>query len=94
MVEVHRAPIVHELCASQSGRVIRMDAGGIGRACVALGAGRAQASDTIDFAVGVSAIQAVGAAVTRGEPLLRIHARSEASLEAVLPLIEAAVAIA
>ena len=94
MVEVHRAPIVHELCASQSGQVIRMDAGGIGRACVALGAGRAKASDTIDFAVGVSAIRSVGATVQRGEPLLRIHARSEASLRAVLPLIEAAVSVA
>ena len=94
MVEVHRAPIIHEFCASQSGHVTRMDAGGIGRACVALGAGRAKASDSIDFAVGVSAIQSVGATVQRGEPLLRIHARSEACLLAVLPLIEAAVGVA
>ena len=94
ITEVHRAPIVHEVCASQSGRITRMDAGGIGRACVVLGAGRAKASDGIDFAVGISAIQSVGTAVARGEPLLHIHARSEASLRAALPLIEAAVGVA
>jgi thymidine phosphorylase len=94
ITEVHRAPVIHEVCASQSGHLTRMDAGGIGRACVALGAGRAKASDTIDFAVGISAIQSVGAAVGRGDPLLRVHARSQATLQAALPLIEAAIAVA
>ena len=94
LTEIHRAPVIHELCAAQGGRLTRMDAGDIGRACVQLGAGRAKASDAIDFAVGVSAIQSTGATVQRGEPLLRIHARSEASVQAVLPLFESAVAIA
>ncbi len=92
--EIHRAPVIHELCAAENGRLTRMDAGAIGRACVQLGAGRAKASDAIDFAVGVSAIQSTGATVQRGEPLLRIHARSDASMQAVLPLIEAAISIA
>jgi len=94
ITEVHRAPVIHEVRAGQSGRITRMDAGGIGRACVLLGAGRAKASDTIDFAVGISAIQSVGAAVGRGDPLLRVHARTDASLQAALPLIEAAIAVA
>ena len=94
ITEVHRAPVIHEVCAGADGKITRMDAGGIGRACVALGAGRAKASDAIDFAVGVSGIRSVGETVTRGEPLLRVHARSEASLQAALPLIEAAVAVA
>jgi hypothetical protein len=37
-----------------------MDAGAMGRAGVALGAGRTKASDRIDFAVGFSAIRKVG----------------------------------
>lgn len=94
ITEVHRAPVIHEVRASQSGHITRMDAGGIGRACVLLGAGRAKASDAIDFAVGFSAIQSVGAAVGSGDPLLRVHARSDASLQAALPLIEAAIAVA
>ena len=93
LAEIHRAPVIHELCATHSGRLARMDAGGIGRACVALGAGRAKSSDTIDFAVGLSEIQPIGTTVQRGEPLLRIHARSDASLQAVLPLIAAAIRI-
>ncbi len=48
------------------------------------------ASDRIDFAVGCSAIQKVGTAVAAGEAVLRIHARSESSLESVLPMIRKA----
>ena len=91
--EIHRAPVIHELCAAESGRLTRMDAGAIGRVCVQLGAGRAKSSDAIDCAVGVSAIQSTGATVQRGEPLLRIHARSEDSVQAVLPLIAGAIRI-
>lgn len=94
ITEVHRAPIIYEVCAPQDGHLTRMDAGGIGRACVLLGAGRAQASDAIDFAVGVSGIQSVGAVVGQGDPLLRIHARTDATLRAALPLIEAAITVA
>ncbi|MEO7318178.1 MAG: thymidine phosphorylase [Chthoniobacteraceae bacterium] len=88
IAQVHRAPIIRELPALASGRIARMDAGTIGRACVALGAGRAKASDAIDFAVGISGIRKVGEDIRKGETLLRIHARSEASLRAVLPEIE------
>ncbi len=92
--QVHRAPVIHDLPAPRSGKIARMDAGTIGRACVALGAGRAKASDAIDFAVGVSAIRKVGEGIEKGEPLLRIHARSETSLQTVLPDFERAVEVA
>ena len=91
--EVHRAPCIHDVVATADGKLARMDAGTIGRACVALGAGRAKASDAIDCAVGVSAIRKVGDLVGRGETVLRIHARSEESLRAVLPDFERAIAI-
>ena len=91
--QIHRASIIHELPAPHSGRITRMDAGTIGRGIVALGGGRAKATDAIDFAVGVSAIRKVGDAIEQGEPLLRIHARSEASLQAVLPDFERAVSV-
>jgi pyrimidine-nucleoside phosphorylase len=94
IAEIHRAPCVHDLVAPVSGQLVRMDAGTIGRACVALGAGRAKATDTIDFAVGISAIRKVGETVTRGEPLLRVHARSAAALHAALPELHRAFEIA
>ena len=70
-----------------------MDAGSIGRACVALGGGRAKASDAVDFAVGFDRIRKVGSAVERGEPLLRIHARGESDLRSVLPQLTSGIVI-
>jgi thymidine phosphorylase len=93
ILEVHRAPIIRDLRSPAAGRITRMDAGAIGRACVALGAGRAKASDRIDFTVGFSAIRKVGEEVATGEPLLRMHSRSEESLRAVQPDIERAIEI-
>jgi pyrimidine-nucleoside phosphorylase len=93
LAEVHRAPVTHEVPAPNDGKIAAVDAGSIGRACVALGGGRAQASDAIDFAVGFDRIRKVGASVTRGEPLLRIHARSEAALAGVLPLVSSAIRV-
>ncbi len=90
---VHRAPVVHDFPAPHAGQLTGLDAGLIGRACVALGAGRTKATDAIDFAVGCDAFKKVGRRVERGETLLRIHARTESSLQAVLPLIERAVTV-
>lgn len=93
MPQVHRAPIVRDLPAPRAGCITKMDAGLIGRACVALGAGRAQASDAVDFAVGCSEIRKVGEEVEQGEPLLRVHARDEQTLAAGMPMIEQAIAV-
>jgi pyrimidine-nucleoside phosphorylase len=90
MTEIHRAPVIHDVLATRPGILTRMDAGWIGRAVVALGGGRAAASDSIDFAVGCSAIKKVNSAIAKGEPLLRIHARDDASLELALPMIRKA----
>jgi pyrimidine-nucleoside phosphorylase len=87
ITEVHRAPIIHDVVAARSGVLTRMDAGGIGRAVVELGGGRSRASDSIDFAVGCSAIRKVNSAIVEGETILRIHARDQSSLESALPLI-------
>ncbi len=92
--QVHQAPVVRDFPAPRSGKIARMDAGAVGRACVALGAGRAKTSDAIDFAVGVSAIRKVGERIEAGETLLRIHARSDAAFRSVLPEMQRAVEIA
>ena len=93
MAQLHRAPVIFEIDATQSGSVTRMDAGLIGRACLALGGGRAQASDTVDFAVGCSQIRKVGAIVERGESLLRVHARRQSDLDSALPMLRSAIEI-
>jgi pyrimidine-nucleoside phosphorylase len=91
--DIHRAPIVHELQTAKSGNITRMDAGAIGRAALLLGAGRQSATDSIDYAVGFSAIRKIGERVEKGEPLLKIHARDAEGLAKALPLLEGAALI-
>jgi len=97
IAEVHPAPIVSTFLATvpaSRGTLTRMDAGAFGRASVILGAGRAKASDTVDFAVGFSALCKVGEEIWDDQPLYRIHARDQTSLLAAMRLLENAVEIA
>ncbi len=87
---IHAAPIVQTIPAEHDGVVSRMDAELIGRTCVALGAGRTKAADAVDFAVGCSGIAKVGQHISKGEPLLTIHARNAASLASAQCLAEQA----
>jgi pyrimidine-nucleoside phosphorylase len=93
VTEIHRAPIIHALAAKTSGTVRKVDAEAIGRASVFLGGGRQRSEDTIDFAVGFSAIKKIGERVEAREPLLYVHARSDSTLATVLPLLEKAIEI-
>lgn len=79
---IHKAPVIHEVKAPHSGVLQRLDAGFLGQAVLELGAGRTQASDPVDPAVGVDQMRKVGQSVQSGETLLRIHARSRAAAEA------------
>jgi pyrimidine-nucleoside phosphorylase len=94
MMEVHKAPIVRAIPAKKAGKVKMMDAELIGRASVLLGGGRQRTGDTIDFAVGFSAIKKIGEKVDRGEPLMFAHARDETSFETVMPLLQKASEVA
>lgn len=77
LAEIHSAPVIREIRADRSGTVEAVDAGVVGRLCLALGAGRNAAEDDIDFAVGMDELVKVGAEVSNGEVIGRIHARSE-----------------
>ncbi len=93
ILEIQRAPIIHTVAAPKTGAITRMDAALIGRACVALGAGRAKADDAVDFAVGCSGIKKVGTFVSKGDPIFTFHARDAVSLNAALFLGGQAIAI-
>ncbi|MBQ3810413.1 MAG: hypothetical protein II839_06290, partial [Kiritimatiellae bacterium] len=71
--------------APRAGTLSRVDADGIGRAVLLLGGGRRAVTDAIDFSVGVSGLRKVGETVAAGEPLVRLHARSRAEAEALVP---------
>jgi pyrimidine-nucleoside phosphorylase len=78
----HPAPVVTPLVCPRDGVLGKMDAGSIGTAAVQLGAGRHRTTDPINPAVGFSGIRKTGERVVKGEPLLWIHAASEAEAAA------------
>jgi pyrimidine-nucleoside phosphorylase len=69
-----KARIVEVVESPQSGYLAQVDARDIGEAAVALGAGRAKKTDTVDHAVGFIIHHKVGNKVEAGEPLFTIHA--------------------
>jgi pyrimidine-nucleoside phosphorylase len=82
-----------DLGAPRSGYIDRLDAGLIGRAAVALGAGRDRVDSVIDPAVGISVVAPVGSAVRAGEPVLALHYNTPAQLAASRALAESAIGI-
>ena len=93
LAEIHKAPVIRELAAATSGVVAAVDAGLIGQAALQLGAGRAKASDGVDFAVGFDRLPKVGEPVRAGRPLCRIHARTLVDFEMAEALAAKAVRI-
>jgi thymidine phosphorylase len=73
--------------------VTALDAEPIGRAAVALGAGRARLDDPIDHGVGIEVAAPVGSEVSAGEPVLVLHHRRSRGLAEALSLLERAVRI-
>ncbi|GAB4501798.1 MAG: pyrimidine-nucleoside phosphorylase [Anaerolineales bacterium] len=85
-----QADWVETVRAPRSGFIQQVHARSIGEAAVALGAGRAKKSDAIDHAVGFLIHKKVGEAVSAGEALFTIHARSEAQAQDIRPRVSSA----
>lgn len=62
--------------------VERVDAGAVGRAVVDLGGGRRRKEDEIDPTVGVEVLVEVGDRLEPGQPIFRVHARTDGDAEA------------
>jgi pyrimidine-nucleoside phosphorylase len=75
------APVVRELRADRSGLLESMDVRAIGRAAVALGAGRASLDAAIDPAVGFILSAKPGDAIATRQPIATIHARTAAAAD-------------
>jgi pyrimidine-nucleoside phosphorylase len=87
------APNRHVVTAARAGYLTRLDAELVGRASVALGAGRDRVEDPVDFAVGVMVKAKPGDALTPGAPVLEMHYRDRARLDAALALATRAITI-
>ena len=71
------AAYIYEVSAESSGIISKMDAEGIGRAAMILGAGRQTKEDLIDLGVGLILHKKIGDAVTVGESLCTVYANQE-----------------
>jgi pyrimidine-nucleoside phosphorylase len=88
-----RAPHRHVVKAAGDGFVSALDAHLVGRASVALGAGRDRVDDEIDPGVGIVVLAGRGAPVRAGDAILELHYRDRGRLESALPLAERAIEI-
>lgn len=91
---LERAPLVVDFPSPRDGFVSSFNVRALGLAVVALGGGRLRSDQIIDPAVGLTDIVELGAKVRVGEPLFRIHARTEAGLAAATELAHKAVVVA
>src|SRR5262245_52507968 len=83
----------HVVLAERGGYVNRVDAELVGRASVALGAGRDRVEDPVDPAVGIVVKVRPGDEVRNGDPIMEIHYRTRPRLDAALALTSRAVTI-
>jgi pyrimidine-nucleoside phosphorylase len=89
-----RMPSVTEsqtVTAARDGFVSGLQAENIGRAAVALGAGRAKLEDLVDPAVGIDVERPVGSPVRKGDVILVVRHRAGRGLAEAMPLLTAAV---
>jgi pyrimidine-nucleoside phosphorylase len=83
----------HRVVATQDGYVTGLEAHAIGRAAVALGAGRARLDDAIDHGVGIEVVAPVGSVVRRGDTVLLLRHRGGRGLGEALTLLADAITL-
>jgi pyrimidine-nucleoside phosphorylase len=91
LARLPRARSRRDVQAQAEGFVASIDAESIGLAAMALGAGRAKASDGIDPAVGLVLQRKVGDRVGQGEPLATIHYNEEGRLSEAIERVRQAI---
>ena len=89
--KAHPAPVVKPVAVPHAGLLAAFDAETVGRAALALGAGRRLATDSIDPRVGFSRLAKAGQTLSAGDLLGVVHAADTASAEtAAAALLSAA----
>ncbi|MCO5999218.1 thymidine phosphorylase [Actinoallomurus rhizosphaericola] len=83
----------HEVLATESGVLSRLDAYGVGVAAWRLGAGRARKEDPVAHAAGIVLHAKPGDIVRAGQPLMTLHADDPARFERALDALDGTVEI-
>ncbi len=82
-----------DVLAPRAGRVTHVRAELVGRAAVALGAGRSRLDDEIDPGVGIELLARPGDEVAAGDPVLRVSHRAGRGLEEAIGLLNQAIEV-
>ncbi|PSW18933.1 thymidine phosphorylase [Photobacterium sanctipauli] len=90
---LEKAELVKPVYAEATGYASAMDTRALGMAVVGMGGGRRVASDTIDYAVGLSDMIRLGEEANADKPLAVIHARNEAQWEEAAKAVRAAITV-
>ena len=88
-----QAPAEQVVAAPRSGVISELQAELVGRAAVALGAGRARLDDVVDHGVGITVAAPPGTAVKGGDAVFIVRHRGGRGLEDATALLEQAVRI-
>ena len=88
-----QAKVIRTAVCGQSGYVQKMDTTALGLAAQAMGAGRMELDDPLDYSVGFVLPVRIGDRVTAETPLCTLHARTEEDADAAERAIRAAVSI-
>ncbi len=88
------ANVIRDIEAPRAGKIAALDGQTIGMGVVHMGGGRMRGGDRIDPSVGYSDILPIGADVTKGTPVARLHAASEKAAQAAERAYLAALTIA
>jgi pyrimidine-nucleoside phosphorylase len=91
MIGTYRSPFASEVKAEKDGYIARIDAWKIGHAGVDLGVGRNRTEDPVSPTAGIEFLKKRGDAVKKGEKIMSVWGKDQASLEAALPQISGAV---
>jgi pyrimidine-nucleoside phosphorylase len=89
-----RAPVRRPILAERAGVLAAVDAEALGRASIALGAGRKRKGDPIDPSVGIVYRPKIGDRIEVGQELGVVHARTDDDAAACIAAVLAAVTLA
>lgn len=87
------APFIKEFEAPVAGCIAYIDTRAVGMCVVSLGGGRIHDGDSIDHRVGLSGLCNVGATVSKGEPIVEIHAKDQTAWEEAAEALTSAISI-
>lgn len=84
-IEIYEAP--------RSGFIKELNALKVGRAAMALGAGRVKMEDPIDLSVGIELSKKVGEGIKMGEPLFYVHSNHQEKAKEALKILKDSIVI-